>query len=245
MRELSLYSGVGGGLLGTHLLGWECVGYVEWNDYCQRVLRQRIIDGALPCAPIFGDVRAFIDDGYAAAYQGLVDVVTGGFPCQPFSFAGRRKGAEDDRNMWPATRDVLRAVRPRYVFLENVPGLLADGYIQRVFADLAECGFDARWSVLGGHDVGAIADGKRLWIVAAAPDSPMPQGLDIYPYCQPGTQASFRRQRARAIRAAVRPDDYARIKRDTDAVARGMERLEAIGNGQIPRVVELAWKTMT
>lgn len=99
MNELSLFTGAGGGLLGTHLLGWKAIGYVEFNEYCQRVIAQRIADGILPNAPIFGDIRTFISEGYAAAYTGLVDCLSGGFPCQPFSTAGRRLGADDERNM--------------------------------------------------------------------------------------------------------------------------------------------------
>ena len=103
MNELSLFTGAGGGLLGTKLLGFRHIGYVEWDNYCQRIIAQRIIDGLLDNAPIFGDIRAFIGDGYAEAYQGMVDIITAGFPCQPFSVAGKRKGADDNRNMWPAT----------------------------------------------------------------------------------------------------------------------------------------------
>ena len=92
MRELSLFSGAGGGLLGTKLLGWEPIGYVEWDDYCQRVIAARIRDGYLPNAPIFGDIKAFIDSGCAELYRGITDVISAGFPCQPFSVAGKRKG---------------------------------------------------------------------------------------------------------------------------------------------------------
>lgn len=165
MRELSLFSGAGGGLLGTHLLGWRPVGYVEWDDYCQRVLRARIDDGYLPDAPIFGDIRAFVHDGYAASYTGLVDVVTGGFPCQPFSTAGKRAGADDPRNMWPATIDVIRVVRPRWCLLENVPGLLSSGYFGTVIGDLAASGYDARWRVLSAAELGAPHKRDRLWIL--------------------------------------------------------------------------------
>ncbi len=112
MNELSLFTGAGGGLLGSRMLGWRTVGYVEWDDYCQRVLAARINDGLLDPAPIFGDVRTFVCDGYAASYQGMVDVVTAGFPCQPFSVAGKRAGEADERNMWPATLDFIRIVRP-------------------------------------------------------------------------------------------------------------------------------------
>ena len=85
MRELSLFSGAGGGLLGTkHLLGWTTIGYVEWEDYCQKVLAQRIKDGWLDEAPIFGDIRAF-NDKWAERYRGLVDVISAGNTkdCQP------------------------------------------------------------------------------------------------------------------------------------------------------------------
>jgi len=80
LRELSLFSGIGGGLLGTKLLGWRAIGYVEFNPYCQQVLQQRIRDGYLDDAPIFGDITEFIEEGYAEAYAGYTDVITAGFP---------------------------------------------------------------------------------------------------------------------------------------------------------------------
>jgi hypothetical protein len=166
VRELSLFSGVGGGLLGTKLLGWRTVGYVEWDDYCQRVLRQRIEDRILDEAPIFGDIRAFIADGYAGAYQGLVDVITAGFPCQPFSVAGKRRWGADERNMWPQTIECIRLVRPRYALLENVPGLLNSGYFPTIIGDLSESGYDAKWCTLSAAEVGAPHKRDRLWIVA-------------------------------------------------------------------------------
>ncbi|HOL96850.1 MAG TPA: DNA cytosine methyltransferase, partial [bacterium] len=168
MNELSLFAGAGGGLLAGRLLGWRTVGYVEWDEYCQRVIARRIRDGLLHEAPIFGDIRAFIDQGYAAGYQGLVDIITGGFPCQPFSVAGKRLGEDDPRNMWPATLECLCVVRPRWALLENVPGLLTTGYERRVFGDLAEIGYDARWGCLSAAAVGAPHIRKRLWIVAHA-----------------------------------------------------------------------------
>jgi len=166
MRELSLFTGSGGGVLGTTLLGWEHIGYVEWDKYCQRVIRQRIIDGSLDEAPIFSDIRAFIRDGYAASYTGMVDVVSAGFPCQPFSLAGKRRGHADGRNMWPATIECIRIIRPRFALLENVPGLLAHEYARRIFGDLAESGYDVRWRVLSAAELGAPHKRDRLWIVA-------------------------------------------------------------------------------
>src|SRR3990167_9439770 len=119
LRSLDLFAGVGGGLLFGTILGWESVCAVEIDDYYQQVLSQRQKDGALPWFPIWDNIRDF--DG--TPWRGLVDVVTGGFPCQPYSCAGKRKGEMDERNLWPDTIRVIREVRPRYCLLENVPGL--------------------------------------------------------------------------------------------------------------------------
>ncbi len=178
MNELSLFSGAGGGLLGTKLLGFNHIGYVEWDDYCQQVIAQRIKDGYLDEAPIYTDVREFAQSGAAREYRGFADVVTAGFPCQPFSVAGKREASNDERNMWPATMDVIRAVKPSVCYLENVPGLLSATvddtsgrsihYFGEILRDLAESGYDARWCVLGASDVGAYHKRERLWIVAHA-----------------------------------------------------------------------------
>lgn len=171
MRELSLFSGAGGGLLGTALLGWRPVGYVEFNDYCQRVIAARIKDGILPEAPIFGNIETFISDGYASAYSGLVDVVTGGFPCQPFSVAGKRRGQSDKRNKWPETIECIRLVRPKYFLLENVSNLLNNGYFRVILREIAESGFDAKWKVISAAELGAPHKRDRLWIVGKNTDT--------------------------------------------------------------------------
>ncbi len=120
LTELSLFSGTGGGLLATtHLLGWRTVCYVEHDQYAIDVLKARIRDGYLHDAPIWDDVFTF--DG--RPWVGLVDVVTAGFPCQPFSVAGKGLGENDPRNGWPATIRIIREVRPIFTQLENVPGL--------------------------------------------------------------------------------------------------------------------------
>lgn len=100
MNYLSLFSGgCGGDLAMQHLLGFTCRGYVEYEPYCQKLIKQRITDGFLDAAPIFGDVRDFLADGCAEQYRGMVDLVTAGFPCQPFSLAWNNLGGDDPRNM--------------------------------------------------------------------------------------------------------------------------------------------------
>lgn len=237
MYELSLFTGAGGGLLGTHLLGWTPVGYVEWNDYCQRIIAARIADGILPNAPIFGNIKTFIGSGYAASYTGLVDVVTGGFPCQPFSVAGKRAGADDERNMWPATIDTIRIVRPKYCLLENVPGLISSGYFGTILRDLAESGFDVRWRVLSAAELGAPHKRDRLWIVANATGKRRHGGILPPPGECPAGRASVEGNHIWAIE----PD----VGRISNGVASRVDRLTAIGNGQVPIVAATAWELLT
>ena len=168
MNELSLFTGGGGGVYAAKQLGHRIIGYVEWDKHAQEVIHARIADGTFDAAPVFGDIRTFIADGYADAYRGYVDLVSGGFPCQPFSVAGRQRGADDERNMWPATAEVIRRVAPARAFFENVPGLLSSGYFGVILADLSLMGYHVRWGVVSAADAGAPHMRKRLWIMADA-----------------------------------------------------------------------------
>lgn len=164
MNELALFSGAGGGILGGILCGFRTVCAVEINPYCREVLLRRQEEGILPAFPIWDDVRTF--DG--TAWAGAVDIISAGFPCQPFSVAGKRKGADDERNLWPQTIRIIREVRPEWVLLENVPGLLATGYIWTIAGELSEAGYSAGWEVISASDVGANHRRARWWCLAHA-----------------------------------------------------------------------------
>ncbi len=168
MRELALFAGAGGGILGGHLLGWRTVCAVELDPHARDVLVARQNDGCLSPFPIWDDVRTF--DG--RAWRGCVDVVSGGFPCQDLSHANpHRKGLEGERSgLWSEYERLVREVGPRFVFVENVPTLVGDG-LDRVLADLAALGFDAEWCVLGADDLGAPHRRDRLWILGHAADA--------------------------------------------------------------------------
>lgn len=167
MRELSLFSGAGGGLIASkHLLGWTTVGMVEYEPYCQKILQQRQKDGLLDQCPIFGDIREFNAEGWAETYQGMVDVISGGFPCQDISCAGKGAGIEGEKSsLWKDMAETIRIVRPRYVFVENSPMLVIRG-LDRVTADLSEMGYSSCWSIVSAADVGAAHLRKRIWVVA-------------------------------------------------------------------------------
>ena len=167
MRELSLFTGSGGGLIATSIfLGIQTIGMVEYNEYCQKVLQKRQSENMLDQCPIFGDIREFIKQGFAESYKGMVDIITGGFPCQPFSASGLRRAQEDPRNMWPSTKETIRIIQPRFLFLENVSNLLTFAYTQSIFGSLAEMGYDAKWSLLSAKDIGSYIKRDRIWIFA-------------------------------------------------------------------------------
>ena len=161
MNELALFAGAGGGILGGHLLRWRTVCAVEWEQYPASVLCARQNDGILPTFPIWDDVQTF--DG--KPWRGIVDVVSGGFPCQDISAAGKGAGIDGERSgMWSHMARIIGEVRPRYAFIENSPMLTIRG-LESVLADLAKMGFDAEWGVLSAADVGANHLRERIWIV--------------------------------------------------------------------------------
>jgi len=167
MNELALFAGAGGGILGGKLLGWRTVCAVEWEAYPASVLCARQNDGILPPFPIWDDVQTF--DG--KPWRGIVDVISGGFPCQDISAAGKGAGIDGERSgMWGEMARIIREVRPRFVFVENSPMLTSRG-LGRVLGDLASMGFDAKWGVLGAADVGANHQRDRIWIVGKATNS--------------------------------------------------------------------------
>jgi len=162
LNELALFAGAGGGILGGHLLGWRTVAAVEIEDYPRRVLLQRQADGLLPRFPIWDDICTF--DG--KPWAGKVDVISGGFPCQDISAAGKGAGLEGERSgLWREMARVICEIRPRYVFVENSSMLTSRG-LGVVLGELATMGFDARWGVLGAADIGANHQRDRIWIVA-------------------------------------------------------------------------------
>lgn len=163
-NELALFAGAGGGILGSKLLGWNTVCAVEIEEYARNVLIARQNDGMLQPFPIWDDVRTF--DG--KPWRGIVDVVSGGFPCQDISAAGKGDGIGGEKSgLWGEMARIIGEIRPRFAFMENSPMLASRG-LGVVLGDLAEMGYDAEWGVLGARDVGAPHRRDRIWILAYA-----------------------------------------------------------------------------
>lgn len=161
LRTLHLFAGAGGGILTDLLLGHIPVCAVEINDYCQQVLSRRQEDGHLPWFPIFNDVSVF--DG--APWRGSVDVVSGGFPCQDISIAGKGDGLDGERSgLWTQMARIIGEVQPRFAFVENSPMLTSRG-LDRVLGDLSSLGYGSTYGVIGARHAGAPHQRDRIWIL--------------------------------------------------------------------------------
>ena len=250
MRELSLFSGIGGGVLGSKLCGVQIVGYVEKDEYCQRQLAQRITDGVLDIAPIFTHIGSFIREGYAGSYTGMVDIVSAGFPCQPWSKAGQQKEDRDSRNLWPETMEVVRIVGPSFVLLENVQRAFTSGYGYKIVSDLAKAGYDAEWRTLSAFEFGAHHIRKRVFLVAYAHSigwNPfeVQSGIvseTVQSEKEQGNNVQSELKRAISGRVYAFPDTGNVGMVDDDAY--GMERIKGVGNGQLPQVVQYVHEEM-
>ena len=160
LRHGSLFSGIGGFDLAAQWMGWENVFHCEWNEFGQKLLRHY-----WPDAELFTDITK----SNFSKYHGTIDIISGGFPCQPYSMAGKRLGKEDDRHLWPEMLRVIREVRPRWVVGENVLGLVNwnDGLVfHEVQTDLEAEGYDVQPYVLPAASVNAPHKRDRVWFVA-------------------------------------------------------------------------------
>lgn len=168
MRTMHLFAGAGGGLLADLILGHTPIVAVEWDKYCCSILRERAAEGWFPDLQVYeGDIRMFDP----SEYKGRVDCIHAGFPCQPHSVAGKRKGEADERNLWPDTARIIGDIRPQFIMLENVPGIVSTGFVWNVVGDLAEMGYDARWGIISAAEVGAPHRRERWWCFAKRTDT--------------------------------------------------------------------------
>lgn len=235
MNVLSLFSGIGGLELGLERTGMTTVGQVELDQFCRSVLQRQ-----WPEVPRHDDVRT-APEWWRSTVRPAVDVVVGGPPCQPFSRLGLGRGVGDARWGWPWMEDVVRAVRPRYVVMENVADLVRDRRYRDAFGavlgGLADLGFDAEWSLLSACSVGAPHTRERLFLVAypARHDGEQPLHL---PAAVSGGRAG-----AGAAGGEARADWWV-SEPLVGRVAHGLPKrlvaphLHALGNAVVPQVAE-------
>ena len=283
MNELALFAGAGGGILGGHLLGWRTVCAVEWEPYAACVLAARQNDKILPPFPIWDDVQTF--DG--KPWRGIVDVISGGFPCQDISAAGKGAGIDGERSgMWKEMARIIGEVRPRFVFVENSPMLTSRG-LGSVLGDLATLGYDTEWGVISAADTGAPHLRERIWVVGYTNNNGQatsevgrsiiersdssktrqiktrksPRSSEQYAKLADSAQQRLQGWKNHSSKQGVEAgtsnawskSDYGRfdwwlsepnVGRVANGVAARVDRLKAIGNGQVPRVAATAFELL-
>jgi DNA (cytosine-5)-methyltransferase 1 len=214
----SLFSGIGGLDLGLERAGMSCKWQVEIDPWCRRVLAKH-----WPNVPKFADIKEITGKDLEP-----VDLIAGGFPCQPVSVAGKRQGEEDTRWLWPEFARIVRHLRPQWMLAENVPGLFTRGF-DTVLRELAEIGYDAEWSVVSACAVGAPQMRKRLLILA------YPRGIGV-----PSRVQDTLRTGGEEFELRAWWETEPGVGRMANGLSVGMDRTRhaGLGNAVVPQVAE-------
>jgi DNA (cytosine-5)-methyltransferase 1 len=252
IRFGSLFAGIGGFDLGLERSGMECIWQVEIDPFCQKVLAKH-----------WPDVRRFSDVGDVGAHNlEAVDLICGGFPCQDVSLAGNRAGLNGKRStLWSEFYRIVCEIRPRWVVIENVPGLLSSdngGFFSKILRELSSGGYDAEWRIISGSDVGAPHRRERLWIVAYPNGSVGVDGIlrERRPSFSKERKKSFWCNDWSEFTLVSRPVAILQewsgatmgqspLVRMDDGIPDIMDRLHATGNAIVPQVAELIGRAIT
>lgn len=262
MQTMHIFAGAGGGLLADLILGHTPAVAVEWEPYACQVLRERAAEGWFPDLSVWeGDVRMFDP----SEYEGRVDCIHAGFPCQDISTAGKQAGiAEGTRSgLYREVLRIGRIVRPQFIYLENVAAITSKG-LEEVVKDLAQMGYDGRWCCLRASDVGANHHRDRWWGLFRNTDYSSESTCSVYDEAQ-------RMSKSRGINVtnsdstqceggSIPRRGYSQhaniilgswwknkpgIHGVDDGMASRMDRLKAIGNGQVPLQAAVAFKILS
>lgn len=232
LTHLSLFSGIGGLDLAAEWAGFTTVGQCEFADYPTKVLEKH-----WPDVPRWRDVRTLTKESfYERTGLRTVDVISGGFPCQPFSVAGKQKGKGDDRYLWPEMLRVIRELRPHCVVGENVSGLIRIT-LAEVLSELQNIGYEARAYSSAARDVGGLHKGERIFIVAAANDG----SAAVRRNAQLPADGSTEGHGDHNGRRAKEPDLWKRweVEPRPYGVAHGIphrvDRIKCLGNAVVPQ----------
>ena len=234
MKFGSLFAGIGGFDAGLEAAGMECSWQVEINSYATKVLEKH-----WPDVDRWTDVRTFPPPG-----EWFVDLICGGFPCQPCSVAGLRKGGNDERWLWPEFKRVCSILRPKWLLAENVPGLLSAGDVPgelfgTILRDLAEIGYGyVEWDCISAASLGASHRRDRVWIVGVSDADN--EGLEGRLFCGNSARKQLARSRRKAEQETWRSNS--RVLRVAHGVPSRVDRIKCLGNAVCPEVVEFIGK---
>lgn len=222
--HLDLFSGIGGFTIAAQNAGFETIGFSEIEPYACKILKQH-----WPNVTNYGDVRTIPTV--------RCDLITGGFPCQPHSFAGKRRGSKDDRHLWPSMRDVIGRCRPTWVCGENVPGIIGVE-LNRVLSDLENLGYRVQPIIIPACAVGIDQVRQRVWIIAWNDSNP-------FSVRSQGQRSSEKRPWSRQqFEGLVQADLRLCVSTGkSGGVSYGLSnrshRLKGLGNAIVPKVAEV------
>ena len=244
MKALELFAGIGGIALAAEWAGIETVAFCERDPFCQKVLNKH-----WPSVPIFDDIKTLnkqilIERGVDV---GAIELISGGFPCQPYSIAGKRKGTEDDRDLWPEMFRIIEEIRPTWVVGENVANF-ANMELDRTLSDLESIGYKGESFIIPACSVGALHVRKRIFIVAYS-NSKRWRSLDESKErrCIRFSEKSIKGKTWEESRH--NPNDLlltgareisignSRLQRNDDGLSEGMDRLRGLGNAVVPQQI--------
>ena len=216
MNVLDLFSGIGGFSIGLERAGFKTVAFCEIDKYCQLVLKKHWKD-----IKIYHDVKEITRQQYEQDGCELPEVITGGFPCQPFSVAGRQKGSGDNRYLWPQMFRVIKEFKPRWIIAENVRGIIniQDGVVfETMHTDLESQGYETQTFIIPAAGVGAPHRRDRVWIVA-------------------NSRRTIRGQQSSRNKESIESGTSQESKRsaDSDSIARSSEREKIMADSNINR----------
>ena len=262
---ISFCSGYGGIERGLDLAGIEhrVIAYVEIEAFAIANLVNKMEDGIIPPAPIYTDLKTFPSH----LFRGKVSILTSGYPCQPFSAAGQRKGEDDPRHLWPHIRRHIESIRPVQCFFENVEGHISIG-LSTVISDLEEDGYRSTWGIFSAEEVGAPHRRKRVYILANPTGHGGGRELRKLSKPNEGVRASKECRENPASESdhagkdgkdqepndelATRCDSKQlwawppepRVGRVVDGCADRVDRIRLLGNGVVPATAAKAWLTL-
>lgn len=222
MRVLDLFSGIGGFSLGLERAGMQTVAFCEIDSFCRRVLAKH-----WPEAPCYDDIRTLTAQRLAADGVGPIDIVTGGFPCQDISLAGRMRGLDGEKSsMWWELARIIEDVEPTFVIIENSPVLRTRG-LDEVLSRFSSLGFDAEWHCLPLNPLGAPHRRDRVWVIAypAGFGNGLPEGQ----------VCAGRHLSQHSARWSTEPN----VRRVDDGFPDGSHRRRVLGNAVSPAVPEI------
>jgi len=234
MRVLDLFSGIGGFSLGLERAGMETVAFCEIEEFPRKVLKKH-----WPDVPIYEDVRNVTAERLRADGIERIDVVTGGFPCQDISVAGKQAGIEGERSgLWGELCRIIGDIRPKYTIVENVTALISGDsgrWFGRVLGDLAKIGYDCEWHCIPASELGAHHHRDRVWIIAYFNSKRFQERL-----LQPGLQRKARcndygENAPLGGKRFTRPE----LVRRLHGIPRRVDRLKGLGNAVVPQIPEL------